>query len=156
MARFRERGIALAYDCAQSGWVAQDCADAAEPLLGEDRVIPSGTNAAAVDLSRAVELAVTIVAAVVIGATQSASRAFMATLAPPDRAGEFMGFLALSGKASAIVGPLVYGGVSQALADPANPGRSHRIAISVIGLFFVVALLVLSRVPSERPAGGSE
>ncbi|HJK90617.1 MAG TPA: MFS transporter [Polyangiaceae bacterium LLY-WYZ-15_(1-7)] len=97
-----------------------------------------------------------IVAAVVIGATQSASRAFMATLAPPDRAGEFMGFLALSGKASAIVGPLVYGGVSQALADPANPGRSHRIAISVIGLFFVVALLVLSRVPSERPAGGSE
>ncbi|MAD33231.1 MAG: hypothetical protein CMJ88_05685 [Planctomycetes bacterium] len=63
VARCRERGIALAYDCAQSGWVAQDCADAAEPLLGEDRVIPSGTNAAAVDLSRAVELAVTIVAA---------------------------------------------------------------------------------------------
>ena len=85
-------------------------------------------------------------AAVVIGATQSSSRAFMAQLAPKGRSGEFMGFLALSGKASAIAGPLVYGAVSQALEDASRPGVGHRVAISVIGSFFVVALFVLARV----------
>jgi UMF1 family MFS transporter len=62
--------------------------------------------------------AVAVLAAVVIGATQSSSRALMARLAPRERMGELMGALALSGKASAIFGPALYGAVAEAAERP--------------------------------------
>lgn len=61
VARCREQGIALAFDCAQSGWVAQDCADAAAPNIERVSVIPSGASAATEDLGRAIELSCEIV-----------------------------------------------------------------------------------------------
>jgi UMF1 family MFS transporter len=88
-------------------------------------------------------------AAVVIGATQASSRTLMARLAPKKRVGEFMGFLALSGKASAVLGPTIYGFVATVAAAEYGTAMGHRIAISVIGSFFVFALLVLSRVDEE-------
>ncbi|MEM9195234.1 MAG: MFS transporter, partial [Myxococcota bacterium] len=92
---------------------------------------------------------VAALAAVVIGATQSSSRALMARLAPRKRVGEFMGFLALSGKASAVLGPAIYGIVAENAAPEDDPGMGHRIAIVVIGSFFLIALGVLSRL-NER------
>lgn len=89
-------------------------------------------------------------AAVVMGATQSATRTFMARIAPRARMTEFMGLLTLSGKASAVFGPTLYGLVADAAAQPGNPGFGHRVAIGVIGSFFVIALFVLLRVDEDR------
>ena len=63
VARYREQGIALAFDCAQSGWVAQDCADAASPNIERDSVIPSGASAATEELGGAIELSCEVVSA---------------------------------------------------------------------------------------------
>lgn len=93
-----------------------------------------------------------VLAALAIGATQSASRALMARLAPPGRTGELMGFLSLSGRASAIFGPLIYGFTASAFADPAAPGRGDRIAILVVGALFPVAMIVLRKVEEPRSA----
>ena len=94
-----------------------------------------------------------VLAALAIGATQSASRALMSRLAPEGRTGEFMGFLSLSGRASAIFGPLVYGFTASALSDPAAPGRGDRVAILVVGALFPLAMLVLRKVEEPRTGG---
>lgn len=93
---------------------------------------------------------VAVVAAVVIGATQSSSRALMARLAPRHRVGELMGLLALSGKASAIFGPLLYGAVAEGAATATDPGAGHRIAILVIGSFFLIAFVIMGRVNEDE------
>lgn len=93
-----------------------------------------------------------VLAALAIGATQSASRALMSRLAPEGRSGELMGFLSLSGRASAIFGPLIYGFTASALSDPAEPGRGDRVAIMVVGSLFPIAMLVLRKVEEPRPS----
>jgi UMF1 family MFS transporter len=95
-----------------------------------------------------------VVAAIVIGATQAASRSMMALLAPRERMAEMMGFLSLSGKASAIFGPLLYGAVAGAFADSGQPGRGHRIAIGIVGALFPIAMLVLAKVDPPRRGQG--
>ena len=84
---------------------------------------------------------VAILAGTGLGAIQAASRALMAALIPRDREAEFFGFYALVGKTGAVLGPLVFGGVSWAMAG------DQRSAIAAIGGFFVLGLLLLSRVP---------
>jgi UMF1 family MFS transporter len=102
-----------------------------------------------------------IVAAVAgsgLGAIQAASRAFMATLIPKGREGQFFGCYALCGKTASILGPLVFGAVSYMLAG------NQRAAILVVGLFFVAGLMLLLRVQAggptsravERIAGASD
>jgi UMF1 family MFS transporter len=87
---------------------------------------------------------IAIVAGTGLGAIQAASRAFMARVVPPGREAEFFGFYSLVGKTGAILGPLVFGGVSWTLAG------NQRAAILAIGLFFVVGLILLTRVPRTR------
>ena len=86
---------------------------------------------------------VAILAGTGLGAIQAASRAFMALLVPRDREAEFFGFYSLVGKTGAVMGPLVFGGVSWMM------GGDQRAAIAAVGLFFVVGLLLLSRVPFD-------
>jgi UMF1 family MFS transporter len=63
----------------------------------------------------------------------------MALLTPKDREAEFFGFYdGLFGKSSAVVGPLIYGIVS----DISN----ERIAVLVIGVFFIIGFFVLQKV----------
>ena len=88
---------------------------------------------------------VAVLAGTGLGAIQAASRTFMATLVPAGREAEFFGFYSLVGKTGAVMGPLVFGGVSYLM------GGNQRVAIVVIGGFFVVGLILLSRVH----AGGS-
>ena len=87
---------------------------------------------------------VAILAGTGLGAIQAASRALMASLIPKDREAEFFGFYSLVGKTGAVLGPLVFGGVSWLLSG------NQRAAIAAVGLFFVVGLLLLSRVPPGR------
>src|SRR3546814_9146585 len=49
---------------------------------------------------------------VFIGPAQTASRSFMARVAPPDLRAEFFGLYALSGKATAFLGPALVGWIT--------------------------------------------
>jgi len=80
-----------------------------------------------------------LLAGLAIGSSQSCSRSLMALLTPKDREAEFFGFYdGLFGKSSAVVGPLIYGIVS----DISN----ERVAVLVIGVFFVIGFFVLQKV----------
>lgn len=80
-----------------------------------------------------------------LGAIQAASRTFMAGLIPKGREVEFFGCYAICGKAASVFGPLVFGAVSYMLAG------NQRAAILVVGLFFVMGLVLLSRVKAGGP-----
>ena len=82
-----------------------------------------------------------------LGAIQAASRTFMATFVPPGREAEFFGFYALVGKTGAILGPVLFGELSAAL------GGNQRVAIFAVGGFFVIGLVLLSRVRAGGPTG---
>lgn len=89
--------------------------------------------------------AVALLAGTGLGAIQAASRAFMATLIPAGREAAFFGLYSLVGKSGAILGPVVFGLVSRAMQGNQRP------AIVSVGLFFVVGLVLLSRVHAGGP-----
>ncbi len=84
---------------------------------------------------------------VFIGPAQSASRSFMARLAPPDMRTEMFGLYALSGKATAFIGPALVGWVTL-WAD------SQRAGMAVILVFFLVggAMMLGVREPGRDKA----
>ena len=79
-----------------------------------------------------------------LGASQSAARAFVSLLSPPERSGEFFGLWGLAGRLSAIVGPLTYGMVTWLSQG------NHRLAMLITGCYFVVGLLLLVTIDAER------
>lgn len=76
--------------------------------------------------------------ALVMGGTQSVSRAIMSRLTPPERAAEFFGFFNFSGKATSFAGPIVFGTVL------ATTGSAHIALVSLLGFFLVGGAMVLS------------
>jgi UMF1 family MFS transporter len=83
-----------------------------------------------------------VVAGTGLGAVQAASRAFLSRLAPRGMEAELFGFYSLCGKSAAVIGPLVFGSISHAA------GGNQRAGILAVGSFFVIGLLLLSRVKS--------
>ena len=79
-----------------------------------------------------------------LGSSQSAGRALVGYLSPPDRRAEFFGLWGLAVKLSAILGPVTYGSITWI------SGGNHRLAILCTGLFFVAGLAVLKGVDVER------
>jgi MFS transporter, UMF1 family len=79
-----------------------------------------------------------------MGSSQSAGRALVAYLSPPDRSAEFFGLWGVATRLAAILGPLTYGAVTWAT------GGNHRLAILLTGAFFIAALLVLAFVDERR------
>ena len=95
------------------------------------------------------------VAGLCLGASQSAGRALVGYLCPPQREAEVFGLWGLAVKAASILGPLSYGVVNALTAG------NHRVSIAVTTLFFVAGLILLSRVDVARGhaaahAAGSE
>ena len=86
-----------------------------------------------------------IVAGSGLGAVQAASRALLSTLIPRGNEAQMFGFYALCGKSAAIIGPLVFGTVSHAA------GGNQRLGILAVGAFFLVGLVLLSRVRGGGP-----
>jgi UMF1 family MFS transporter len=74
-----------------------------------------------------------------IGPAQSASRSFMAKLAPPKMRAGMFGMFALSGKATAFLGPAI-------LALLTDMFTSQRAGMTVIVIFFIVGAVLLLRV----------
>jgi UMF1 family MFS transporter len=92
--------------------------------------------------------ALAVVAGTGLGAVQAASRTFLASLCPKGMESELFGFYSLCGKSAAIMGPLVFGGISHAA------GGNQRAGILAIGSFFLIGLVLLSRVRAGGPARG--
>ena len=87
--------------------------------------------------------AVGLIAGAAMGSSQSTSRSLMTKLTPPEKKTEFFGFYSFFGKSSAIVGPLVFGMVSFI-------SGSQRLAIISLAFFFIVGLLILTKVKDPK------
>jgi UMF1 family MFS transporter len=79
-----------------------------------------------------------------MGSSQTAGRALVAYLSPPDRSAEFFGLWGVAVRLAAILGPLTYGAVTWIT------GGNHRLAILLTGIFFVVALVILAFMDERR------
>lgn len=84
------------------------------------------------------------IAGLCLGASQSAGRAFVGVLSPPDRRGEFFSLWGFAGRLSAIIGPLTYGAVSWLSQG------DHRLAMLITGSYFAVGLVLLAGIDAER------
>jgi UMF1 family MFS transporter len=91
-----------------------------------------------------------VVAGLCMGSSQSAGRAMAGAFAPEHRLAEFFGLWTFAVRLAAILGPMTYGLVTLLTAG------NHRIAILSTGLFFVVGLLVLSKVNVARGVAAAQ
>jgi len=82
-----------------------------------------------------------------LGSVQAGTRAFFTQFVPPGSEAEYFGAYSLVGKSSAILGPLVFGMVSSTFG-------SQRPAILSIAVFFILGLILLSRVRGGGPNVG--
>jgi len=74
------------------------------------------------------------------------ARAFMASLTPKGREGDFFGFFSLCGKSAAVLGPLIFGQVSHAT------GGNQRLAILTVMILFILGGVLLTRVQAGGPS----
>lgn len=84
-----------------------------------------------------------ILAGLVMGGTQAASRSLQATLIPPGQSAEFFSFFAISGKFASAVGPAIFG-----LAVWAT--GSLRLGMLSLLIFFLLGAWLLWGVSEER------
>lgn len=90
-----------------------------------------------------------LVAGILLGANQAASRALLAQFTPERHGAEFFGFFSLMGKFAAVLGPLLYGEI-------VGSAGNHRLAILSISVFFVVGLVLLLRVDTRAGIAEAE
>ncbi len=84
-----------------------------------------------------------VLAGLVVGANQAVARSWFSTIIPPEKHNEFFGFNGFASKVSAILGPLLFGVVSVVT-------NNQRLAILTILPFFVIALIIFSRLPEKQ------
>lgn len=84
-----------------------------------------------------------VLVGLVQGGTQSLSRSLYARLVPREESAAFFGFYGLMGKFSAVIGPLIVAIVQTATGNP-------HIAVSAIGILFLIGLVVLWALPLGR------
>lgn len=86
-------------------------------------------------------------AGIVIGSTQSASRAVVSMLTPAGQEGEYFGLWGFFGKLAAVLGPLAFGFVADLV--------HLRWAIGLVALFFILGLFFLRNLDFKRPSVSS-
>jgi UMF1 family MFS transporter len=84
-----------------------------------------------------------VVLALVMGGSQSVSRAIMGLMTPQAHTAEFFGFFNFSGKATSLFGPILF---AEVLAQTGSP---HRAILSLLA-FFVFGWALASRVDVRR------
>jgi len=84
-----------------------------------------------------------ILAGMVMGGSQAASRSLQGIFTPDANSAEFFGFFAVSGKFASVFGPLIYG-ILIAIT------RSVRSGILSVLFFFIVGLAILWTVNEEK------
>jgi MFS transporter, UMF1 family len=92
-----------------------------------------------------------IILALVMGGTQSVSRAMMGVMTPPKHAAEFFGFFNFSGKAASVLGPTQFGAIIYLT------GNSRLAAVSLLVFFVIGGALVawINVAEGRRQAGDS-
>ncbi|MEK9811509.1 MAG: MFS transporter [Bordetella sp.] len=85
-------------------------------------------------------------AGLAMGASQSGARAAVAALSEPNRQAESFGYWGVAINLASVCGPLCYGLTSWL------SGNNHRLAIAFTGLFFLVGLILLLRIPFSQKA----
>tara|TARA_B100000446_G_scaffold109141_1_gene102037 strand:+ start:1596 stop:2927 length:1332 start_codon:yes stop_codon:yes gene_type:complete len=83
-----------------------------------------------------------IVVGLVLGGSQSASRAIQGTFTPVGNSAEFFAFYGIAGRFSSVLGPLTYGSVYALLGA--------RPAILCLAVFFIIGLLILLTVDEKE------
>ena len=83
------------------------------------------------------------VLALVLGGTQSVSRAIMGLITPPERTAEFFGFFNLSGKAAAFMGPTLFGLILRMTENARLAGLS-------VVVFFAIGWLAILRIDLKQ------
>jgi len=84
-----------------------------------------------------------IVVGLILGGSQSASRALQGTFTPDENSAEFFSFYGIVGKFSAVLGPFTYGSVYAMTGDV-------RASILALVVFFVAGLAILLWVDEAR------
>ena len=84
-----------------------------------------------------------IVLALVLGGTQSVSRAIMGRMTPPGRTAEFFGFFNLSGKATSFLGTFLFGLIILTTGSP-------RLAVLSLLVFFLIGWAIVSGINVEK------
>ena len=84
-----------------------------------------------------------VLAGMVLGGSQAASRALLGTFTPRENSAEFFGFFAVAGKFASIFGPLIYGLI---IALTGN----LQIGILSLIIFFVLGMLLLFFVDEKK------
>lgn len=85
------------------------------------------------------------IAGIGMGSLQSAGRAVVSTLTPPERSGEFFGFWGFFTKLAGVIGQPVFGGIAAVFG--------FRAAILCNTAFFMLGLLIVLRLPLPRTQG---
>ncbi len=119
---------------------------APDRLFGVMEITPPAPGRA--PLSSPAELAYLACASVIglmAGPLQSASRSFLARLAPEDRMTQYFGLFAFSGKVTSFAAPLLVGTVTAAAGD-------QRMGVAVIALFLLAGFALMTRVRPPRLA----
>jgi UMF1 family MFS transporter len=80
-----------------------------------------------------------VAVALVLGGSQALSRSLFSQMIPTGREAEYFGFYEISERGTSWIGPIIFGFV-------AGQTDSQRVAIVSLIIFFVVGLLLLSRV----------
>ncbi len=88
--------------------------------------------------------AAAVIAGLCMGSSQSAGRAMVGLLTPPDRKAEFFGLWSFATSLAVVAGLLTYGLITLAT------GGNHRVAILSTSLFFVVGLWLLMPIDMAR------
>ncbi len=100
---------------------------------------------AALAATKMAYVVVSCMAGLVLGSTQSGSRAVVSTLTPEGRQGEFFGFWGLTVRLSTIIGPVVFAFMADWL--------DYRTAVAVNGVFFIVGMAMLGKLKLEEANG---
>lgn len=88
-------------------------------------------------------LSMGVAVGLVMGGAQALSRSLYAVMIPKEASAEFFGFFSVFGKLSAVVGPFLFFGISVVTG-------SARPAILAMIVFFVVGIILLSRVDLDK------
>ena len=83
------------------------------------------------------------VLALVMGGTQSVSRAIMGVMTPPGRTAEFFGFYNFSGKATSFMGTFLYGLIIVTTKSP-------RLGILSLLVFFLIGWAFVGRINIKK------
>jgi UMF1 family MFS transporter len=85
----------------------------------------------------------------IFGGVPTAERPLLLSLVPEEEAGRFFSLMLLSARAAAIAGPFIWSLTVDGLEPAYGSALAYRAAVLTVAAMFVVALLVLRRVPAR-------